>query len=80
VPAVPVPVLADQPFWARRLTGLGVAPPPLPLSSLTATRLATALHAATTNPHHAARAAALAARLSTEDSVQPVADWLAELP
>jgi sterol 3beta-glucosyltransferase len=80
VPAVPVPVLADQPFWARRLTDLGVAPGPLPLSSLTADRLAAALRAVTTNPHHAARAAAIAAKLSTEDGAQPILDWLAKLP
>jgi len=80
VPAVPVPVLADQPFWARRLTRLGVAPGPLPLPSLTADRLAAALHAVTTNPHHAARAAALAAKLSTEDGTRPILDWLAKLP
>jgi sterol 3beta-glucosyltransferase len=80
VPAVPVPVLADQPFWARRLTSLGVAPPPLPLPSLSTDRLAAALRAVTTDPHYAARAAAMAARLSTEDGARPVADWLAELP
>jgi UDP:flavonoid glycosyltransferase YjiC (YdhE family) len=80
VPAVPVPVLADQPFWARRLAALGVAPPPLPLSSLTADRLAAALRAVTTDPHYAARAAAIAARLSTEDGARPILDWLAALP
>ncbi|MFI6072505.1 glycosyltransferase [Actinoplanes sp. NPDC051343] len=80
VPAVGVPVLADQPFWARRLTDLGTAPGPLPLSSLTADRLAAALRAVTTNPHYAARAAAMAARLAAEDGAQPIIDWLAELP
>jgi sterol 3beta-glucosyltransferase len=80
VPAVPVPVLADQPFWARRLTDLGAAPGPLPLSSLTADRLAAALRAVTTDPHYAARAAAIAARLSTEDGSRPIVDWLAKLP
>jgi UDP:flavonoid glycosyltransferase YjiC (YdhE family) len=80
VPAVPVPVLADQPFWARRLTDLGVAPGPLPLSSLTADRLAAALRAVTTDPHYAARAAAIAARLSTEDGAAPILDWLSKLP
>jgi sterol 3beta-glucosyltransferase len=79
VPAVPVPVLADQPFWARRLTALGVAPGPLPLSSLTATRLAAALRTVTTDPHYAARAAAIAARLATEDGAAPILNWLNEL-
>jgi sterol 3beta-glucosyltransferase len=80
VPAVPVPVLADQPFWARRLTALGVAPGPLPLSSLNADRLAAALRTVTTDPHYAARSAALAARLSTEDGAAPVLSWLTTLP
>lgn len=34
VPAVPVPVLVDQPFWADRLHHLGVAPHPLPFSGV----------------------------------------------
>jgi UDP:flavonoid glycosyltransferase YjiC (YdhE family) len=33
VPAVPVPVLVDQPFWAARLHRLGVAVHPLPCTS-----------------------------------------------
>jgi UDP:flavonoid glycosyltransferase YjiC (YdhE family) len=80
VPAVPVPVLADQPFWARRLTALGAATDPLPLSTLTAGRLAAALRAVTTDPHYAARASAIAALLSGEDGARPVLDWLASLP
>src|SRR4051812_33842209 len=43
VPAVPVPVLADQPFWAARLHHLGVAPRPLPIDELTADTLTDAL-------------------------------------
>ncbi len=43
VPAVPVPVLVDQPFWAARLHRLGVAPHPLPLHELTADTLTDAL-------------------------------------
>jgi UDP:flavonoid glycosyltransferase YjiC (YdhE family) len=76
VPAVTVPVLADQPFWARRLHELGIAPPPLPLPQLTAARLEGALRAALSNPHHAARAQALSARLATEDGVAPIHAWL----
>lgn len=43
VPAVTVPVTADQPFWARRLAALGAATDPIPFRSLTAERLAEAL-------------------------------------
>jgi UDP:flavonoid glycosyltransferase YjiC (YdhE family) len=76
VPAVPVPVLADQPFWARRLHELGTAPAPIPLSRLTAERLTTALREATTNPHLPARAAALSARLAEEDGAARILQWL----
>ncbi|MFF0225319.1 glycosyltransferase [Streptomyces sp. NPDC004629] len=43
VPAVTVPVSADQPFWAGRLAALGAAADPIPFRSLTAERLAGAL-------------------------------------
>ena len=76
VPAVAVPVLADQPFWARRLHDLGAAPPPIPMPALTADRLAAALRRVTSNPHHAARAQALSARIAAEDSVAPILDWI----
>lgn len=76
VPAVGVPVLADQPFWARRLHELGVAPPPVPLSELTADRLAGALRSVTSEPRHAARAAAVAAQLAGEDGTARIAQWL----
>jgi UDP:flavonoid glycosyltransferase YjiC (YdhE family) len=80
VPAVPVPVLADQPFWAGRLHRLGAAAAPVPMRHLTADRLAAALRDVTTNPHRAARAQALAARLRSEDGAARVLQWLAALP
>ncbi|GAA3937659.1 glycosyltransferase [Actinoplanes auranticolor] len=76
VPAVAVPVLADQPFWARRLHALGVAPVPVPLSKLTADRLAGALRSVTTDPRYAERAQAVAARLATEDGSARILRWL----
>lgn len=79
VPAVPVPVLADQPFWARRLSELGAGTYPIPLSRLTADGLAAALRAATTDPHLAARAQALSARLHAEDGAARILDWLDRL-
>ena len=80
VPAVAVPVLADQPFWARRLHQLGAAPRPIPMPSLSGASLAAALGAVTTNPHYAARAQALSARIRAEDGARPILDWLAGLP
>jgi len=76
VPAVPVPVLADQPFWAGRLHRLGAAAAPIPLSRLTAGNLAAALKDVTTNPHRAARAQALSARLRSEDGATRILAWL----
>ncbi len=76
VPAVAVPVLADQPFWARRLHRLGAAPPPIPMSRLTADSLTSALRAVTSDPHYAARAQALSARIRAEDGAAPILDWL----
>ncbi|MFE5741117.1 glycosyltransferase [Streptomyces celluloflavus] len=35
VPTVPVPVTADQPFWAARLAALGAATAPIPFKDLT---------------------------------------------
>ncbi|MEV8503209.1 glycosyltransferase [Actinoplanes sp. NPDC051475] len=79
VPAVAVPVLADQPFWARRLHHLGVSPPPIPLSRLTADRLTAALTAATSDPRHRDRARTVAARLAGEDGAARIISWLASL-
>ena len=67
---------ADQPFWARRLHALGVAPAPVPLPKLTPDRLAGALRSVTTDPRYAARAAAVAARLTAEDGSTRILRWL----
>ncbi|MEU9576557.1 glycosyltransferase [Streptomyces chilikensis] len=67
VPALPVPVMTDQPFWASRLRRLGVAPRPLPFEDLTAEALAAAVTACLSEPSHRRRAAALARRIAAED-------------
>ncbi|MER6366302.1 glycosyltransferase [Kitasatospora sp. NPDC001527] len=72
VPAVPVPVMADQPFWASRLHRLGVAPRPLPFRDLTAEALGDALTACLSDPARRRRAAGLAGRLAAEDGAAPV--------
>lgn len=79
VPAVAVPVLADQPFWAGRLHALGAAPAPIPMSRLTAGNLAAALADVTTNPHRTARAQAVSARLGPEDGATRILTWLDSL-
>ncbi|GAA0806646.1 glycosyltransferase [Spirilliplanes yamanashiensis] len=75
VPAVAVPVLADQPFWAARLHALGAAPPPLPLRRLTADTLAAAITEARRDDY-ARCARGVSRRLATEDGTARVADWI----
>ena len=72
VPAVALPVLLDQPFWAARLHQLGVAPAPLPQRELTADTLAAAIRSCLDEPGYRSRAADVAARIGTEDGAAPV--------
>lgn len=67
VPAVPVPVMADQPFWSSRLWELGVAPRPVPFQDLTAEALGDAITACLSEPAHRRRAAGLARGIAAED-------------
>lgn len=71
VPSVPVPVTADQPFWAARLAALGAATDPVPFRHLTAERLAGALSRAVGEPGYARAAATAAAHTKTEDGCGP---------
>ncbi|MCC9310294.1 glycosyltransferase [Kitasatospora sp. RB6PN24] len=79
VPAVPVPVMTDQPWWAARLVELGVSEQVISYRELTEIRLAEALLAATRRggPRH--RAASLARALQREDGAGSVADAIARL-
>ncbi|MGW4536257.1 glycosyltransferase [Streptomyces chartreusis] len=71
-PSVPVPVTADQPFWAARLASIGAGTGPIPFASLTARRLADALGRVVRQQAYA-RAASVAARhMATEDGVGAV--------
>ncbi|MFI8996120.1 glycosyltransferase [Streptomyces sp. NPDC053542] len=76
VPTVPVPVTADQPFWATRLTALGAATAPLPFKALAGTdaenRLAAAVERAVRDTGLRDRARDAAARLATEDGAGQV--------
>lgn len=49
-PQVVCPFVADQPFWARRMHDLGVAPTPIPQREITAEGLAGALRRAVDGP------------------------------
>ncbi|MGW6317612.1 glycosyltransferase [Streptomyces sp. NPDC055099] len=67
VPAVTVPVTADQPFWAGRLAAIGAATTPIPFRFLTAERLADSLHQAVKQQAHSRAAARAAHHLATEN-------------
>ncbi len=83
IPTVPVPVTADQPFWAARLASLGAAATPIPFKDLSAedavARLADALGRAATDPALRERAGHAARRLATEDGAGAVAATVARL-
>ncbi|MEV5988525.1 glycosyltransferase [Streptomyces sp. NPDC052051] len=77
VPAVPVPVMTDQPWWAARLVGLGVSARSLPYAELAEIRLAEALTTATQSEALRRNAAAVSRALAREDGAGTVADALA---
>ncbi|MFH8836681.1 glycosyltransferase [Streptomyces sp. NPDC017868] len=72
VPAVPVPVMYDQPFWAARLHALGVAPQAVPFRDLTAEALADAITACLSDPALRRRAAGLGRAIAAEDGAAPL--------
>ncbi|MEU3573251.1 glycosyltransferase [Kitasatospora sp. NPDC036755] len=74
VPSVPVPVTADQPFWADRLTRLGAATAPVRFAELTADRLAEAIRQAVEEQRLRARAQGVARAMAGEDGAGRVAE------
>jgi len=76
IPAVPVPVTADQPFWARRTAGLGAATNPIRFKDLSASRLADAITTVLTDKTYRTQAEAAAARIATEDGAGKVTDTI----
>jgi sterol 3beta-glucosyltransferase len=72
VPAVPIPMAGDGPFWSYRLTSLGVTPGPIRFKKLTTDRLADAVREAVTNPAYTQRATDLAADIAAEDGAAHV--------
>jgi sterol 3beta-glucosyltransferase len=79
VPAVSVPMVGDQPFWAARLAALGTGPRPIRYKRLSAQALAAAIRDAITRPSYRAQAQAMASRLAIEDGTAPVVNALARL-
>jgi len=68
-PTLVCPLLVDQPFWGRRVAGLGCGPSPLPPKKWSQEALAASLKALTGNAAYRIEARAMAARLEAEDGV-----------
>jgi len=72
-PQLVVPHLADQFYWGRRVEILGLGPPPIRRTALTAERLAEALDAVVGNETLAERAADFGSRSrAVADEIDPV--------
>ncbi|KAA6221360.1 glycosyltransferase [Streptomyces albofaciens JCM 4342] len=76
VPAVPVPVTADQPFWAARLAAVGAGTGAVPFRALAAENavdhLAEAIGRAVREPSYRDAARAVARRMEAEDGADAV--------
>lgn len=77
VPSIPVTGIMDQPFWARRLHGLGVATPPLRRVELTEEALARAMTTAVGGTAYGQRAQRLSELLRGEDGAGRAVDVIA---
>jgi UDP:flavonoid glycosyltransferase YjiC (YdhE family) len=69
VPTVVVPIVSDQFFWGERVHALGAGPRPVPFTSLTAAKLASAISRTVSSAPIRARAAELGIRIRGEDGV-----------
>ncbi len=69
VPSVVVPHHADQFYWAKRLSELGVAPKSLPRRRMTPSRLAKRIESTLTDSATAERARTLGEKLNAEDGL-----------
>ena len=78
-PSIPLPFTLDQPFWARRLRGLGVAAPPLDPRHPAPDAVSAALaHVQAKGVRE--RAAALAQQVATEYGVQTAVAAIEAMP
>jgi UDP:flavonoid glycosyltransferase YjiC (YdhE family) len=79
VPSIVAPFAGDQPFWADRLTRLGIAPPFIPQKSLTARRLRESL-ALASDPRMTTRARSVGNAMAGEHGVAKaithIASWV----
>lgn len=76
IPAVPVPLALDQPFWARRLTGLGLSPGYIDARRLTADTLTGTLRAALHDTRYRDRCARISRTIRSQDGATAVLNEL----
>ena len=69
VPSIVVPHNADQPYWGKRLSDLGVAPKHLHRRNLTAGRLAKRIQQVMRTPAMTARAQTIGEQMTAEDGL-----------
>ena len=74
-PTVVCPVFADQPFFGRRVTELGVGPAPIPHNKISGARLASALECALDNGV-GARAEELGQEIRKEQGISRAVDLI----
>jgi UDP:flavonoid glycosyltransferase YjiC (YdhE family) len=75
LPAAICPFFGDQPFWARRLAELGVAPPPLDRRTLSVDAMVAAIKALN-DPNIRNRAAAIGRLIRKENGVATAATFI----
>jgi sterol 3beta-glucosyltransferase len=68
-PTVICPSFGDQPFWGRLVAERGLGPEPISQHTLSASRLAEAIHTAATDPAMRQRTTALGEQIRAEDGV-----------
>lgn len=68
-PTIIVPHMADQPFWGRRVSALGVGPQPIPRHKLNTAALAAAIRQATADAAIRQRAAHLGEQIRAEEGI-----------
>jgi sterol 3beta-glucosyltransferase len=76
IPALIIPHIADQFFWAKIVHELGVSPQPVKRSQLTATKLAGALREVMHNDQLRKQAFSLGEQIRTENGVTEAVRWI----
>jgi sterol 3beta-glucosyltransferase len=79
VPTVYVPHVADQPLWAQLAHEMGLTVPPIPITELTADRLADAVSTVLATPSYKTTAAELRDKIRAEPGVRKARLLIEEL-